>query len=310
MNNFERLMHYFVRYFTHSSTRFVVHSKLGLYKNLSDRKYLEKSYKAYMKIPLNLDDPKRYTEKLQWIKLYDRNPAYTEMVDKYAVKKYVAEKIGEEHIIKSIGVWDSADDIDFDKLPDKFVLKCTHDSGPVICKDKSKFNKKAAIKKLNKHLRTDFAEIGKEWPYKNVKRRVIAEEYMVDEKTSELRDYKFFCFNGEVKCFKIDFDRQTDHKANWYTPEGEFLDIATAVPNDASRKLEMPETLDKMLECAALLSEGIPFLRVDFYEANGQMYFGELTFFNGNGVSKFNDDKWDFLLGDWIELPPKREETV
>lgn len=312
MSKFKRIKNYVVGYVKGTRTRFFVNSALGLYDRLSDREYLEKEYKALMGYPLNLDDPKRFTEKLQWIKLYDRNPRYTEMVDKYAAKGYVAKLIGEEHIIPLLGVWDSVDEIDFDALPNQFALKTTHDSsGYVICSDKSKLNIKEAKDKLKRHLKKDFSKNSKEWPYKNVKPRVIAEKFMIDKETEDLRDYKFFCCNGKVKCFRVDYDRFTKHKTNYYDPEGNILPFGLAsYPPDYSKEIKLPKTLDKMIEYAEILSKDIPFLRVDFYDVNGDIYFGELTFFPGGGFSKFTDDKWDFIFGDWITLPEKKEENV
>ncbi|MBE6651195.1 MAG: glycosyl transferase [Ruminococcaceae bacterium] len=312
MNKFKKIKKYFIGYIKGTKERFFVNSKLGFYNHLSDREYLEKEYKAVMGYPMDFDNPKRFTEKLQWLKVYNRKPIYSDMVDKYKAKEFVAQRIGEEHIIPLLGVWDRFEDIDFDVLPDQFVLKCNHDSaGLVICKDKSKLNKKAAAKKLNRCLKRDYSFLGKEWPYKNVKPKIIAEKYMIDSETNELRDYKFFCCNGKVKCFRIDFDRFIAHKTNYYDPQGNPMMFGLAdYPPDYTRDVKIPKNLDKMIEYAEILSSDTPFLRVDFYEVDNVVYFGELTFYPGSGYSKFTDDKWDFTFGDWITLPEKKEENI
>ena len=193
--------------------RTIILAQHGFFKNMSDEDFLKMQFKNVFGYPLDLENPKTYSEKLQWLKLYDRKPEYTMMVDKYEVKKYVASKIGEEHIIKTLGVWDHFDDIDFSKLPNQFVLKCTHDSGGlVICTDKSKLDMVAAKKKIEKSLKNDYYMQNREWPYKNVKRRIIAEEYMVDESGYELKDYKIFAFDGEAKAMFIASDRTNPNK--------------------------------------------------------------------------------------------------
>ncbi len=253
----------------------------------------------------NLDNPKTFNEKLQWLKLYDRKPEYTRMVDKYEAKGYVAERIGKEYIIPTLGVWDKFDNIDFNSLPDQFVLKCTHDSGGlVICKDKSRLDIKAARKKINKHMKRKYFYIWREWPYKDVKPRIIAEKYMEDEKTAELRDYKFFCFNGEAKLLFIATDRQTageETKFDFFDMEYNHLPFTNGHPN-AAVPPEKPMCFDEMRSLAEKLSAGIPHLRVDFYEVNGRVYFGELTFSHWSGMVPFDPVDWDDKLGEWIDL--------
>lgn len=424
----------------------------GIMRKLPDPIYLKMRYRLALKKSLRLEDPHTFNEKLQWLKLYDRKPIYTTMVDKFAVKQYVAERIGKEYIIPTLGVWDKFDDIDFDALPNQFVLKCTHDSGGlVIVRDKDTMNMGAAKQKIEKSLKDNYYYNGREWPYKDVKPRIIAEQYMTDggnklsdykihnfngipkvilvcrdrfassgltedfftgtwehldirrpnhpnstteiekpaeldemlelsrvlskdipflrtdfytinhkvyfgemtfypasgfagfvpdewdktlggwikmpieggvilykeniyilisadsdisAKGGELTDYKFFCFNGKVKCFKIDFNRFTNHRANYFTSEGELLPFGEVVcPPDFSRKLAMPHSLKKMIEFSERLSADVPFLRVDFYEVNKQIYFGELTFFPASGFGTFEPDKWDYTLGSWLALP-------
>ena len=287
--------------------RFFLLSKFGKTHNVDDEEYLKKIYKVRMGKDLNLDNPKTFNEKLQWLKLHDRKPEYTTMVDKYEVKKYVADIIGEEYIIPTLGVWDNVEDIELDKLPNQFVLKCTHDSGSiVICKDKSKLDFEAAKKKLKKGLKRNLFWYGREWPYKDVKPRIIAEKYLTDMQANDLYDYKFFCFGGTVRCFKVDFDRFIEHHANYYDLEGNILKFGEAdLPPIPDKKIKMSKNIDKMVELAEKLTEQYPFLRADFYDANGKIYFGELTFFPASGLGKFTPEDWDLKLGEWIQLPDK-----
>ncbi len=282
--------------------------KVGVSRLIPDRAYLRLKYRASMGKKLNLNAPQTYNEKLQWMKLYDRNPAYTPLVDKYAVKEIVAETIGEEYIIPTLGVWDRVEDIDFDALPDQFVLKCTHDSGGlVICPDKSKLDIEKAKKTLQKALKSNFYFLGREWPYKNVKPRILAEAYMEDKVTGELRDYKFFCFNGEVKALFIASDRQKpgeEVKFDFFNIDFEHLDFRQGHPN-AAVPPKKPETFDQMRRLAEELSQGLPQVRVDFYEVDGKTYFGELTFFHHNGMTPFDPEEWDYTFGEWIELPER-----
>jgi hypothetical protein len=274
---------------------------------VTDKTYLETIYKLRFGKHINWEDPKTFNEKLQWLKLYDRNPLYTTLVDKYAVKEHVASIIGSEYIIPTIGSWNNAKDIDFDALPDRFVLKCNHDSGGIlICKDKRKLDYDSTRRKLNRCLRHNGYWYGREWPYKNVKPRIIAEKYMKDTQTSELRDYKFFCFNGKVKCFKIDFDRFVYHRANYFDTNGTLLPFGELIcPPDFDRTIDMPHNLQLMIKFSEILSKGIPFVRVDFYEVDGKVYFGEMTFYPASGFGVFTDGEWDYKLGEWITLPDK-----
>ena len=270
-----------------------------------DEWYIKTRYRLYVGKKLRLDAPETFNEKLQWLKLYDRKPIYTTMVDKCEAKKYVADIIGEEHIIPTIAVYDRVEDIDFDALPDQFVMKCTHDCGGlVICKDKGKLDKKTAVGKLRKCLNSKYYLRTREWPYMNVKPRIIAEQYMEDESGYELKDYKFFCFNGVVKCLKVDYNRYIDHHANYYDRDMNLLPFGEVVCTpDFNHVIEKPKNLEKMIELAEKLSKGMPFLRVDFYNISGKIYFGELTFFPASGMGKFTSEEWDYTLGSWIKLP-------
>lgn len=281
---------------------------MGKYDKMPDEEYLKLRFKVRMKKELNLDEPKTFNEKLQWLKLYDRNPEYTRMVDKYEAKKYVADIIGEEYIIPTLGVWDRFEDIDFDALPNQFVLKCTHDSGGlVIVKDKQNLDIKKAKNKIEKSLATNFYLRGREWPYKNVKPRIIAEVYMEDEKSGELPDYKYFCFNGEAKVMFIATERSAkeETKFDFYDMDFNHLPFTNGHPN-STKNIEKPEKFDEMKILAEKLSKGIPQLRVDFYEVNGKIYFGELTFSHWGGFVPFNPPEWDLKLGEYITLPIKK----
>lgn len=279
---------------------------LKVNKFLPETIYLKILYRLTMNKKLNLINPVTFNEKLQWLKLYNRKPEYTMMVDKYEVKKYVAECIGEEYIIPTLGVWERPNEIDFDSLPNQFVLKTTHGSGGssvVICKNKETFNKKNAIERMKWSIKhSDTYAHYKEWPYKNVRRKILAEEFLKTD--GDLKDYKFFCFNGSVRLFKVDFGRFVEHRANYYSPSGDILPFGEKIyPPDFTHIEVMPENLSEMITLAEKLSKNIPFLRVDFYNVQGKIYFGELTFFPAGGVGAFTDEKWDIELGNYLTLP-------
>ena len=283
--------------------------RLRLFRIIPDKMFLSIQYKGNFGKKLNWDNPQTFNEKLQWLKVYDRNPEYCRMVDKYEVKKYVADLIGEEYIISTLGVWDSFDDIDFDQLPDKFVLKCTHDSGSVvICQNKSSFDVDKAREKLEKKLKRNMFWWGREWPYKNVKPRILAEQFMEDD-SGELRDYKFMCFNGEVRCSFTCTDRFSGKglHVTFFDKDWNVMPFERSYPS-VKEGVPKPLNYEKMLVLAEKLSADIPFVRVDFYEVGGQIYFGELTFFPGNGMEAFQPEEWDYRLGEWIDLPNK--ETI
>lgn len=281
-------------------------------KVLPDWLYISLEFKKHIGYFPNLRNPQTFNEKLQWLKLHDRKPIYTTMVDKFEAKKYVADIIGEEYIIPTLGVWDHFDDIDFDSLPEQFVLKCTHDSaGIVIVKNKNDFCRDAAKEKLEARLKQNFYYSGREWPYKNVKPRLIAEKYMEDAKTREIRDYKFFCFDGVAKALFIASDRQKEDeetKFDFFDMEFNHLEVKNGHPF-ADPLPEKPERFDEMRELAEKLSQKIPHLRVDFYEINGKAYFGELTFFQNSGFVPIEPESWDKELGTWIKLPESYRGT-
>lgn len=270
-----------------------------------DVTYIKWRWKAYMDYPLNLEDPKTFNEKLQWIKLHDRQPVYSKMVDKYEAKKYVADIIGEEHIIPTLRLYNRVEDIDFDELPQQFVLKCTHDSGGiVICKDKSLLDRDAAIRKLLHGLRKNYYYQNREWPYKNVRPRIIAEQYM-NNNGQDLDDYKVHNFNGEPKVILVCSDRYKESglAEDFYSCEWLHLDMSRPGLRHSAEVQEKPAELDEMLELAKKLSKDIPFVRTDFYIINHQVYFGEMTFFPACGMKPFVPREWDYKLGSYITLP-------
>lgn len=267
-----------------------------------DKWYVTTRYYLYTGSKLNLNNPQTYNEKLCWQKLYDHNPLYTVMVDKYAAKDYVASIIGEDYIIPTIGVWDSPDNIEWEKLPNQFVLKTTHDSGGVIVvKDKRNLDKIAAVKKLKSCLKADNYASTREWPYKNVPRRVIAETYMEDEKTGELRDYKFFSFDGVVRAMFVSQDRGKvgeDVKFDYFDADYNHLPISQYHEHGRTTPAK-PSCFEEMKDLASKLSKGIPQVRVDFYEVDGKVYFGELTFFHHGGIVPFYPEEMELYFWFW-----------
>lgn len=282
---------------------------MKLFRKLSrlipDRIYLQIVYFKHFRRFINFNNPKTFNKKIQWLKLNYRNEEYTKLVDKYRVKQYITKLIGEEYVIPTLGVWNNVDDIDFKSLPEKFVLKCNNDSGGiVICKNKKDFDEAKAKSFLKERLKNNGYWYGREWPYKNVKPCIIAEKYMEDSISKDIKDYKFFCFNGSMEFFDIDIDRFIEHRANYYDRNGNFLPFGkTYCPPDYTKKIEMPKNLDKMIELAETISHNTVLSRIDFYEIDGQVYFGEITFYSGSGFSPFTDEKWDYKLGDMIDLP-------
>ena len=290
------------------SVKSVLRRAMGL---LPDEMFIRLNYLRRMKQWPDLKNPTTYNEKLQWLKLHDRQPLYTQLVDKYAVRRFVAERIGGEYLIPLVGgPWDSFDEIDFDALPEKFVLKCTHDSGGLlICRDKRALDREKARRRIAQSLQQNFYYHNREWPYKDVRPRIIAEAYMEDASTSELRDYKFFCFGGEPKMLFVASDRQTageETKFDFFDMDYNHLDLRNGHPN-AAVPPEKPAQFGLMRELAQKLSQGIPHVRVDLYEVNGRVYFGEMTFYHWSGMVPFDPPEWDERLGSWIRLPGKQK---
>ena len=258
---------------------------------------------------MDFDHPQTYNEKLQWLKLHNRLPIYTAMVDKVEVKRYVEDILGtKENIIPTIAVYDSIDVIEWDKLPKQFVIKCTQGSGDfVICRDRDEFDITKAKGVLRKYFKRNYYWASREWPYKNVPHRIIVEKYMEDESGYELKDYKWFCFDGEPKFLFVASDRTSEDeetKFDFYDMDFNHLDIKNGHPN-SNRIIDKPKGFDEMKRIAGLLSKGHPHLRVDLYDINGAVYFGELTFFHWGGFVPFEPESWDYKLGELIKLPIK-----
>ena len=275
---------------------------------LPDKAYLSLIYVIRMKKMINWRSPKSFSEKLQWIKVYDHNPLYVQLVDKYEMKEYVEKVIGSGHTVPTLGVWDSVDDIDFTKLPDRFVIKGTHDSGSVIvCKDRNTFDEKIARNKLQDSLDTNLYYLSREWPYKHVPHRIIAEEYIESKDKSPLTEYKLFCFDGEVKIVLV-----CKGLAHTTQRTNDFCDVnlkrypfTSLLPNSEG-KLTKPDNYDELLRYASELSKGFPEVRVDAYVFDGKIYFGELTFFHNSGLRRYEPDEWDYKIGEWVKLPEKK----
>ncbi len=264
-----------------------------------DRLYLGWKYRIMMGHRLHLDPPRTYTEKIQWMKLYDRDPRYTVLADKHSVKHFVAERIGPEHIIPTLGVWHSADGIDFGKLPEKFVLKCNHDSGStIICTDKGSFDREKACLQLNAALKKNYYPKEREWAYKDIKPLIIAEEYLGDS----VPDYKFFCFNGKPEFMFIAtdrFDPSVETKFDFFDMDFNHLDVRNGHPN-AAVPPEKPELWEEMKALAAELSAGLRHVRIDLYQVGGRIYFGEYTFYHWGGLVPFEPASWDGKFGELI----------
>lgn len=296
------------KYMVNADYRFKIDSSRGKYNDMPDREYLQRRFQAELGKSLDLDNPQTFNEKLQWLKLYNRKPEYTMMVDKYKVREYIAQELGEEYLIPLLGVWDDPDEIDFDALPNQFVLKCNHNSGTgmCICKDKSKLNIEKVKKELRKGLKEDYYLKFREWPYKDVPRKIIAEKYMEDA-SGELRDYKFYCFNGVMKFVMINSDRNTDKptRADYFDRDFNWLDFTWGYSH-AEVHPQKPEQFEKMVAIAEQLSKGLPHIRVDLYDCNGKIYFGELTFFDGSGFDKIEPLEWDYKIGEMLKLPSKQ----
>ena len=284
----------------------------------NDKLYLSLLWWCKMGYKIDWEHPETFCEKLQWLKLYNRNPLYTKLVDKYAVKEYVAGIIGEEHIIPTLGVWDNPKDIDFDALPEKFVLKTTHGGGGgglVICKDKSLLDKQAVIDKLRKSMKKDIYLLLRESPYKNVTKRIIAEQYMEDygvDTSSCLTGYKFFCFDGEPRYCQAIKDCNAAENIDFFDMEWNYLESIGLNPTVAHTvsKPERPANFEQLKQMARTLAAGKTFLRVDLYEINGKTYFGEITFYPASGVGKFSLDNYNEILGSIIYANGEKTEGV
>lgn len=278
------------------------------FKFLPDEKYLSIMYKFYFGKKLNLENPKSFNEKLQWLKINNRKKEYSTYVDKYLVREYISSKIGVEYLIPLLGVWNTPEEINFDSLPNQFVLKCNHNSGTgmCICKNKNELDLKKVKKDLKKGLRENYFYLGREWPYKDVQRKIIAEQYMVDESGCELKDYKVLCFNGEPKLIELHQGRFTDHQSqDYYDINWQKTTISQSIVGGfgcSDIVVDKPLCFEKMMKFSKLLSANIPVVRIDWYVINEKLYFGEITFFDGSGFDGFDNPEDDIMLGEWINL--------
>lgn len=294
------------RYLTDKNYRFLLHAGYGLYNHLPDKEYLSRMYKAKTGKELDLTNPKTFNEKLQWLKLYNRQPTYSIMADKYRMRQFVAEKVGEGYTVPLLGVWDSPKEIDFDALPNRFVLKCNHNSGlgMCICCDKAQLNKARTKRALKKGLVQDYYLTSREWPYKDIPRKIIAEEYLENNQEDVLVDYKFFCFNGIPKIMYISKDNAKAPETDYFDMQFNHLDLQTKDPC-AKIPPQKVEQFEEMKRIAKILAENTAHLRVDFYIVNERIYVGELTFFHNAGFSNIQPESWESILGSWITLPEK-----
>ena len=293
------------KYFSDKEYRFIKNGLLGFYRSMPDEKYLKLMYKARTGSYLHLDSPKGFNEKIQWLKLHDRNPMYQNMVDKYEAKKYVSSIIGDNYIIPTLNIWDKVEDIDFSSLPSQFVLKCTHDShGIVICKDKSTLDIKKSKKVLRKGMRRDYYQPYREWVYKNLPHRILAEEFVTDDKSTPA-DYKVHNFNGKPKIILVCKGRYEDKglTEDFFDCEWNHLDVKRPHIPNADEPIPKPELLNELLEISKKLSQGIPFVRTDFYIIKGKIFFGEMTFYPASGFETFVPKSFDYILGDYLDLP-------
>lgn len=276
---------------------------MWFYRNMDDRTYIERQYRSRMGKILHLEPPVLYNEKVQYRKLYDRDPRMKELADKAAVRNYVEERIGAKYLTKVYGVYDTVEEIPFDSLPERFAMKLTNGSGfNFICREKTPEEIRKIRKLFRQWLKLDFYMLGREWAYKGVKNRIICEEYLEEKDGSGLNDYKIFCFNGKPRLIQVDFDRFTNHRRNLYTPEWQFLNERVAYENDPDASLPPPPNFSEMLACAEKLSEGFSHVRVDFYDIDGRIVFGEMTFYHGAGYLRFEHEAFEKKLGDYWEL--------
>ena len=295
---------YYLRYPNVAASRLLV--RYGTW--LPDKLFLKIKFHLAMGYKLDLKNPKTFSEKLQWLKLYDHKPEYTIMVDKVKVKEYVASILGEEYIIPTLGVWDDPDKIDFNALPDRFVLKCNHNSGlgMYICKDKKKMNIEKVKEELRKGLKQNYFKGNREWPYKDVPRRIIAEQYIDPApNVQDLPDYKWFCFNGQPKYCQVIQNRNTKETIDFFDVDWnhqDFIGFAKEAVN-ADATPARPFNLDTHLRIACELSKGIPFSRIDLYETGQHTYFGEITLYPASGMGELRPNQYNEVLGKMLVLP-------
>ena len=295
-----------IRYLTDKNYRFLHDAQKGRYATLDDETYLKRIYRATMGYELNLDNPKTFNEKLQWLKIHDRKPVYTQMVDKIESKKIVSKLIGEKYIIPTLGVWDTFDDICFDQLPNQFVLKCSHDSGGlVICRNKQIFDYKVAKKILTSSLKLNYYTRLREWPYKDVKPRILAERYLENSISEGLTDYKVHSFDGKPRVILVCRNRfnKSGMTEDFYNERWEHLSVSRISHPNSKDGTKKPEELEEMLSLSRKIAKDILFVRTDFYIVNHKIFFGEITFFPSSGFKKFIPESFDEIMGSWLKLP-------
>lgn len=282
--------------------------RMQCYKCISDKAYLRIMYYKHIGKKLDIDAPKTFNEKIQWLKLNDRNELYGKLADKYKVREFVKAVCRDKvELVPLIGAWDNPSDIDFSALPESFVLKCNHNSGKgmYICKNKGDIDKKIILRSLKKGFKENYFWSGREWQYRNIDKKVLAEKYMEGDSGNGLEDYKVFVFNGKAMYIQVDYNRFTDHGRNFYDLDWRYVPFTTLYPTNPEYKVPRPCCLHELTECAELLTEAAgtpPFLRVDFYIIKGKIYFGEITFHHGSGVEPFYPPEYDEILGKLIIL--------
>ena len=305
----KRMWNVLMKYMSDKNYRFLLNACMGWYDNMPDEEYLKRKFRAIMGYELDIDNPLTLNEKLQWIKLNDRNPKYTIMADKYEAREYVANQTNKVHFVPLLGVWDDVDEINFNEMPDKYVLKLNHNSGlgMCICRDKQSLNYNDVKKELSRGLNQDYYLGCREWPYKNIKRKIICEKYIESENNSGITDYKFFCFNGEPKFINVSTGLEDHKKAAmcFLDLEWNLLEIKRTDFQEYEEIPSKPKCLKEMISVAKELSYNIPFIRVDLYEIDNEIYFSELTFFPAGGFIPFEDNKYDQELGKLLKLPKK-----
>ncbi len=304
--NLNRILRAGKRYLKDRNYRFLVHANWGLYDKMEDTPYLKRRFRAIMGYEPDLENPRTFNEKLQWLKLHDRRPEYTRMVDKVLVREHIAQTIGEEYLIPLLGVWEDPEDIDFEALPNQFVLKCNHNSGlgMCVCRDKKTLDIPAVKKALRKGLKQDYFLPNREWPYRDVPRKIIGEQYLSEPGKESLTDYKLMCFHGKVKCIFTCTNRHSMEglRVTFFDTAWNRLPFQRHYPAD-SQEIPKPASYETMVMLAEKLAENIPFARIDFYEIAGRPYFGEITFFPGGGFEEFTPESADYELGEWLQNP-------
>jgi hypothetical protein len=275
-----------------------------VFRGLPDPLFLSMKYRLVVGKALSLHEPTSFNEKLQWLKIHDRRPEYTNMVDKYEARKYIVDRVGSQYLVPLLGVYDTFEEIDFAGLPNQYVLKPTHTSGDVfVCRDSSQVDYAALRREVGIWMRREYYWLHREWPYKDIRPRLICEQ-LLEDGDSELKDYKLMCFNGKVKCLFVCSGRNSSRglHVDFFDMEWEPMPFERHYPR-SGLAIPRPATFDDMVRIAETLSKGIHFLRVDFYEVNRRAYVGELTFYPGAGFERFTPEYYDYLLGSWLELP-------